>query len=277
MDPTEPNLASFDDPILRDAIRRTWGAERAPEHLRAQVMALTAQNPAAQFDPASAAAEAPAVITSLRPSIWHQPWIRYGFAAAAMVVVGFALASRLDNRPFSGPQIGAPVTFASTLSQPVAQGLVDSHDRCSTYPNHDAYPELSPGNYEAIRRRLQDQLGFPVIAGPIEEALDRGGWRFRGAAVCKVGDVPAAHLVFVRNGQAISVFSLPRSCCKTSVAESQACEDANPDHPSALFVWSNGVHCVVGSSDDRSLSVDEVRSVLEHLRPTVAGNGPAPR
>jgi hypothetical protein len=274
MDQTEPNLTSFDDPALKGGIRRTWGAERAPDALRARVMALTGQNPDEQ--PAKHAS-APAVIASIRPSVWRHPWTRYGMAAAAMVVVGFGLASSLDNRPVGGVGRGTPVTMASALPGPIAKGLVDSHDRCTTFPDHHAYPELSPGNYEAIRRRLQDNLGFPVIAGPIEEALGRGGWRFRGAAVCTVGDVRAAHLVFVRNGQAISVFSLPRSCCKSPGAESQECEDANPDHPIALFVWSNGVHCVVGSSEDRSLSVDEVRAVLEHLRPTVAGNAPAPR
>jgi hypothetical protein len=269
MDSTESNLTSFDDPTLKGAIQRTWGAERAPDDLRARVMALTGQNPA---ELAAEGASAPAVIASIRPSAWRHPWTRYGFAAAAMVVVGFGLASRLDNRPIGGSEHGTPVTMASALPAPIAKGLVDSHDRCSTFPSHDAYPELSPGNYEAIRRRLQDHLGFPVIAGPIEQALDRGGWKFRGAAVCKVGDVPAAHLVFVRNGQAISVFSLPRSCCHSPGSESHACEDPNPDHPIALFVWSDGLHCVVGSSEDRSLSVDEVRAVLEHLRPTIAGN-----
>jgi hypothetical protein len=273
MDTTEPNLTSFDEPTLKGAIQRTWGAERAPDDLKARVMALTGQNPEEQ--PADEAS-APVVIASIRPSVWRHPWIRYGLAAAAMVVVGFGLASRLDNRP-RGSGVGTPVTMATALSAPIAKGLVDSHDRCSTFPNHDGYPELSPNNFEAIRRRLQDRLGFPVIAGPIEEALGRGGWRFRGAAICNVGDVQAAHLVFVRNGQAISVFSLPRSCCHSPGSESHECEDPNPDHPTALFVWSDGLHCVVGSSEDRSLSVDEVRAVLEQLRPTIAGNGAAPR
>ena len=89
------------------------------------------------------------------------------------------------------------------------------------------------------------------------------------------GDHDAAHLVFVRAGQAISIFSLPRSICNDTGGDPRECEDANPDHPVAVFVWSDGVHCVVGSSTDRSLSVDQVRSVLEHLRPTLPA--PPPR
>src|SRR6188474_1526922 len=123
MEPTEPNLTPFDDPGLKAAVRRAWGAQQAPESLRARVMADRS---------------APAVIGTIRPapapmgspSFWQQPWLRYGFAAAAMVVVGFGLAAMLDRtRDRTG--LGAEVTFASTVPQPVAHDLLESHDRCT--------------------------------------------------------------------------------------------------------------------------------------------------
>jgi hypothetical protein len=272
MGPTEPNLASFDDPGLKAAVRRAWGSETAPEALRAKVNSLRSSRAA----PSQVVAP-PAVIGSIRPSFWQQPWLRYGFAAAAMVLLGFGIAYKLDpnHSGRSSGISGTEVTYASTVPQPVARELLESHDRCSKYADHNAYPDLSPDDFSTIRQRLEKRLGFPVLAGNVEEALGRNGWKFKGAAVCKVGDVDAAHLVFVRAGQAISIFSLPRSICNDTGGDPRECEDANPDHPVAVFVWSDGVHCVVGSSTDRSLSVDQVRSVLEHLRPTLPA--PPPR
>jgi hypothetical protein len=190
-----------------------------------------------------------------------------------MVVVGFGLAAMLDRtRDRTG--LGAEVTFASTVPQPVAHDLLESHDRCTKYLDHNAYPDLTRDDFATMRQRLEKRLGFPVLAGNVEEALGRNGWKFKGAAVCKVGDVDAAHLVFVRDGQAISIFSLPRGTCRSPDGDPHEVDDANPDHPIAVFVWSDGVHCVLGSSTDRSLSVDQVRSVLEHLRPSLPAPAP---
>lgn len=267
MEPTDAYLSTFDDPGLKAAVRRAWGHERAPEALRAKVMPL-ASNTSRNGE------SAPAVIGTIQPSWWQRPSLRYGFAAAAMILVGFGIAYRLDDTPFGrdpvgGGVSGTEVSFVSTVPGPIAQGLRDSHDRCSKYPNHNVYPEISRDDYAAMRQRLERHLGFPVLAGNVEEALGRNRWNFKGAAVCKVGNVDAAHLVFVRDGKAISIFSLPPDSCRHAGRNSHECEDPNPDHPVAVFVWSDGVHCVVGSSTDRSLSVDQVRSVLEHLRPTL--------
>ena len=262
MDSTETNFASFDDPRLQAAVRGAWGAERAPQSLRARVEAMAAAERARGFE---ANAVAPAIFGTIGPNttapavarpprFWQQPWLRYSFAAAAMVLVGFGLAHRLDDTPFGRDDFartgtgGTEVTFASALPPPIRHGMLESHERCQKF-DHNAYPDLPADNFPAVRERLEKHLGFPVLAG----------------------DVDAAHLVFARAGQAISLFSLPRNCCHAArSADARECEDPNPDHPVALFVWSDGVHCVVGSSTDRSLSVDQVRSVLEHLRPTLA-------
>ena len=289
MESTDTNIASFDDPGLKAAVRGAWGAERAPQSLRAKVEAMAAAERAREFE---AGAAAPAVfgtigpdtappgvatppVVAAPPRFWQQPWLRYGFAAAAMVLVGFGIAHRLDDTPFGRDDFaqtgtgGTDVTLAS-LPPPIRQGMLEKHERCQKF-EHNAYPDLPAGNFAAVRERLEKQLGFPVLAGDVEEALGRNGWRFQGAAVCKVGGVNAAHLIFVRNRQAISLFSFPRDCCKTAPTGGvREGEDSNADHPVALFVWSDGVHCVVGSSTDRSLSVDQVRAVLEHLRPTLA-------
>src|SRR5437763_9944394 len=123
---TEPNFASFDEPGLKAAVRRAWGSEVAPESLRAKVSCLRSDHVAAsQVDPL------PAVIGSIRPSFWQQPWLRYGFAAAAMMLLGFGIAYKLDptRSGRSSDLSGTEVTFTSTVPPPVARELLESHER----------------------------------------------------------------------------------------------------------------------------------------------------
>jgi len=273
MQPQRSDIPAFDDPGLKAAVRRAWGTDRAPDTLRSRVLAV------AHAQPKSSAPAAAGTIRPDRPTLWQHPWLRYGLAAAAMVVVGFGLAYRLDHdrstNELTGTATGTPVTFTSSaVPRSITDPLIQSHERCRRVPTHNAFPNLSHDNFNAVRAQLERRLGFPVLAGPIEQPLGRDGWRFRGAAVCRVGDVDAAHLLFVRGPQAISLFSLPRSGVLAPGPEPRRCEDANPDHPIAVFVCSDGVHCVVGSSPDRSLSVDQVRAVLDHLRPTLPASAP---
>lgn len=274
MEPNEPLFPTFDDPGFRGAVRRAWGAERCPDVLRARVMAALAETPRSRVDAAPPAVIATIPPTTSQPSFWQHPWLRYGLAAAATVLIGFGVAYRLDDTPFGSERLGTgtEVTFTSTVPPTIAQGLVASHERCSKFEDHSG-AEIPADDFAAMRRRLEKRLKFPVLAGDVEEALGRDGWEFKGAAVCKVGDVEAAHLVFARDRQAISIFSLPPWSCKHS-GLAHECEDPNADHPIAVFVWSDGVHCVVGSSTDRSLSVHQVRAVLEHLRPTLPAPSP---
>lgn len=273
MDRNDTDFLNFDDPGLKAAVGRVWGGERCPDAVRARVLAVASSVAGVPAPPRQDRDVRSPVITAMRPRFWQQPWAGYGLAAAATVLIGFGVAYRLDNTPFGRDRVGGldgtAVTFASTVPPAIAQGLRDSHDRCIKYLSHSPSPDLTNETFSAIRERLERRLHFPVLAGSVEEALGRDGWQFKGAAVCKVGDVDAAHLVFARRDQAISVFSLPPSSCHRAGRETRECEDPNPDHPVAVFVWSDGVHCVVGSSADRSVSVDEVRSVLEHLRPSL--------
>lgn len=266
MEPAETQPV-FDDPALKTAVTRAWAGERAPDGLRRRVMELAA----AQREE-DRLRIVPAVAPASRGGVWRHPWTRYGLAAAAMVAIGFGLASRLDHRQ-GGLDLGGGNTLAVTpvLPASLAKELVQRHDRCRQVNASHGLSQTPQGNFDDIRQKLHERLGFPVLAGPIDDGTGRPaeGWTFRGAAVCPVNNVEAAHLVFSRGNQVISVFSLPRGACPTAHGDEEA-EDANPDHPIAVWVWSDGVHCVVGSSDDRSLSVDQVRSVLEHLRPTVA-------
>lgn len=261
---TDPNLAGFDDPALKAAVARAWAGERAPELLRQRVLQLAAANHPLAEQPRRLTAAAP------RRNLWRHPWLRYGLAAAAMVVVGFGVAYRLDDHRNDLTVGTTPVAVVPALPASLARELVDRHERCRQFNTGHRLPDVPQQSFETIRDSLTKRLGFSVLAGPIDDGTGRPatGWTFRGAAICPVNNIEGAHLVFSRGDQVISVFSLPRGACPAAHRDEEA-EDANPDHPIAVWVWSDGVHCVVGSSDDRSLSVEQVRSVLEHLRPTV--------
>ena len=270
MSTTHPN--SFEEPELKAAVRRVWGGETAPAALRERVQAMgigAASAPAADITPVAAGQR--------QSWTWPLRYPRsvYGLAAAAMMVIGFAVAYQLDQPPtrpvYWGSTVSSATHSTSNPSMPpavlpasVAERLVDVHSRCARLPVHNAFRDIPRDDFDALRRRLENELGFPVLAGPIDGG--RGDWVFRGGAICPVGQVPAAHLVFSRKGQAVSVFSLPRAAFPQA-NDDEVDEDRNPDHPLTVFVRPGGIHCIVGSSSDGSLSPEDLRLIGERLRP----------
>src|SRR5687768_4056924 len=134
MAPIDPN--SFDDPTLKDAVRRVWGGEAAPAALRQRVEAMGIGTVSA---PASAVLAGGGSRRAGWGTLFRHPMSVYGLAAAAMVVIGFGLASRMNEGPkgqWAGGrtgQYGTPAT--QVLPASVAKGIVDVHDNCrKNYP-----------------------------------------------------------------------------------------------------------------------------------------------
>jgi hypothetical protein len=278
MTTTDPN--SFNDPDLKAALRRVWGNQAAPADLRQRVYAMgigAARAPSAGLTPA------------LRPrsSAWvwplRHPRPLYGLAAALMMVLGFGIAYQIDQSSPSGsgsrsgssgyatvvgpslsngPATVPATTLPSALPPSLTDRLADAHTRCVGYPDHDGFKDLGPSDFGSLRQRLENELGFSVLAGAIGD--DESGWEFKGAAVCPVGQVASAHLLFKRRGQAVSLFSLPRACCPQA-RTGDVFEDGDTDHPTAVFVRPGGIQCVVGSSRDGSLTSQDVRLIGERL------------
>lgn len=263
MAPIEPN--SFDNPALKDAVRRVWGGETAPAPLRQRVEAMGLGGAVGPAGPvlASGAVRRRGIGAAVR-----HPWSIYGLAAAAMVLVGFVLASRLNEGPRTEWAGGRSVQYSTNAMQvlpaSVAKGIVDVHDRCrQNYPDHQQFKDVPREDFESLRRRLENELGFPVLAAPLDAG--EGGWDFRGGAICPVENHRASHLVFVRKGQIVSVFSLPRESCPGAHG-AQECEDPDPDHPLIVIVRPDGIHCIIGSSPDKSLSPEQLKRIGDRLR-----------
>jgi hypothetical protein len=261
MTSTDPN--SFSDPALKDAVRRVWGAQVAPRNLRDRVEAMgigAATAPAADLTP------------SLSPQ--RRGWFRglrhprtlYSLAAAVALLIGFSVAYQLDQRspdPFAIAPQPANLGSRGVLPASVARDLIDVHARCTAAASHDSFRDVPRDDFPSLRRRLERTLGFPVLAAPLDDG--EGRWSFKGASLCPVDRVAASHLVFVRDRQAVSIFSLPRAAFPQARGD-ELLEDPNPDHPLAVFIRGDGVHCVVGSSADRSLSPQQLHAICDHLQ-----------
>ena len=181
----------------------------------------------------------------------------YGLAAAAVILIALGLSLRYWHGPSNK-------SLALTLPGTLAADLVARHDSCVQLPDHHG-PGFDRDDFAKIGNEMEQKLGFPVLSSNLT-----GSWTFHGASVCFVGNIRSAHLVFERDGkQFLSFFSLPPTAVKNS---SDGAEYAEVDdrHPLAGFSTPAGFYCIVGSSTDGSLTLDQVRSMRDRLRPDVA-------
>ena len=238
---TEPN--SFEDPGLKAAIRRAWGEERCPDALRARVRE-------------SMAADGPGPVPISR-SRWSPRRPLAGLAWAAIVLIAVALVLKFSR------STGHHDVAVGPLPASLSSELVERHDKCCAAPDHHM-PGLSRDNFAEIQKELHQKLGFPILS-----ADPTGGWQFHGGSICRVGDTPSGHLVFQRGKEFVSLFSLPHQFV-AGVMNSGDCLQIASEHPMAGFVTPNGFYCIVGSSSDGSLTLEQVRSMRDDLRGDVA-------
>jgi hypothetical protein len=242
---------SFNDPALRAAVRRVWSDERAPFELRQQIAALCSGKPATR---------------GTRPS--HEPLsmrIRsnlYQLAAAAILLLAIGIAFADWNMGGRGPRRAPRVVALPTA---LANDLYARHDADVNAPDHKLVG-VSQTDFKAMGRQLQDRLNFPVLAAN----LPGKGWKFHGANVCKVGKTVTAHLMFDLNGKEyVSIFSMP----VTEVADStRACDysEVITKHYMAGFTTEVAFYCVVATSVDDSITIEEVRTLRDELKPFLA-------
>ena len=129
----------------------------------------------------------------------------------------------------------------------------------------DGYRRVRSERRNRIRVTLSRQALHRGLNNPTPPLDDE--WEFAGAAVCPVDSYPCSPLVDRRRGQnvAVSIFSLPRHSCANINGEWE-CEYHDPRHPMAGVIADGGVYCVIGSSPDGSLTLNDVRQIFEDLR-----------
>ena len=238
---------SFNDPALRAALRRAWSDEKAPPELRQRITALAPRQAAParrHVDPLSLRLRSPL----------------YGLAAAAVFVLAVGMVFNAWTGGRGGPD-RAPRAIA--LPATSADALFASHDAWTKSRGHRV-PGSTSGSFEVVSQQLHKRLGFPVLAA------DLPGWKFDGAAVSNVANTKSAQLFFDSDGkQFVSVFSLPASFIQGVAPGCDYCQ-ANDKHAMAGFATPSGFYCVVGSSTDGSLTLDNIRILRDGLRPQLA-------
>jgi hypothetical protein len=151
------------------------------------------------------------------------------------------------------------MTAAPTIPVTFMLEMVHTHDNCAKLADHHKIPGDNPEG-------LRDKLSQPGI--PANTTNLGGEWKFKGAGLCDVGQQKAAHLLFVRADEFVSIFSLqpPEGCGYGS----DSYEEMVEKHPVAGFRRGEALYCVVGSSAKRDLTAADLRPVLEKVRASVA-------
>ena len=258
--------SEFEDPGFKAAVRRTVGREAAPPSLRAKVESLLATE-AVALTTADATSggpgSSPAAPAPRRPGrlvIDRNFWRTAAAAACVLIALSF-MAYQIREQFFPPSRIAyAPGVAGITVPEAVVVHLTRTHDNCSRLEDHHKIPGDNP---EALREKLT--AGAGVTASTISLGAD---WKFKGAGICAVGDKQAAHLLFVRADEYVSIFSMlaPEECGYSTEDYAALYEK----HPVAGFRQGSALYCVVASSSKRDMSKDELNPVLDKMRTAVA-------
>jgi hypothetical protein len=153
-----------------------------------------------------------------------------------------------------------PMTFAIEM--------VRTHQNCAKLPDH----HLAAGgnDFDALRDTLSQQEGIKVFAAALGD-----DWQFKGAGICKVGDTPAAHLLFARGDERVSVFSLP---FKPDYGDEGGSYSETVDHTAITgFANAGALYCVVGNkTTGGDIPMADVKPLLAKVRSSLgcpAGSG----
>lgn len=255
----------FEDPALKAAVCRAWGAECCPEAVRRGVLA--AVNP----PPTQPVQLRRPIVFPFRPVL--------GLATAALVVIAATLAwqqwpagSTTSSNPSFAPN--NPTQSSVELPASLVSDLTFQHDRCAANLVHRD-PDLAQDDPVELARQMQKVLNFPVLT----ERLPKE-WNFRGAAFCPVGTCKSAHLIYFRvvgPRKTVSVFSLPADVWPGGQGHTCAEVDPRSRHPLAGFATGRGVYFMVGSAHP-PMTLAEVRDLMSRLQTEMADDPhpPAP-
>ena len=253
----EHDEREFDQPVLKDAVRRAWGGDVAPQRLRGRISHLIATASSIDIMPAEASARS-------RWQIWTSR--AYALAAAAVVILAIGLLvlyymgqfDALGPRRFAG--MTSPVAPERT-SMPIslARSLVATHRAAGKSLDEQTGDSLDAKTYAELSLKLTADLGFPVLARSVGT-----DWKFEGAREFTVGDARGSQVLFAHGDETVSLFSLPLQC--TGGCSANSTFEAMVDgHPVAGFSRPGVAYALVGSSPSGSLSLASMTAIRDAL------------
>jgi hypothetical protein len=257
---SEP-LHEFEDPALKQAVRRAFAGEgeAAPAALRQRVEAIFAAGAVAgtKLGPAQ---EEPL----RRPdrSWWARQLTPKNAVAAAIALLAIAFMFwelRSEFITTSPPSHYARTTFPDSF----AVAMVAAHENCAKLPDHHLIPGKDPASVKAP---------LAAAAGMTVAATDLGdGWQFEGAGLCNVGGVKAAHLLFARGKDTISMISMPAPASLASFNGTYT--EVVQDHPMSGVVSGGAVYCLIASAPDHAVTSHDLELLLERVKVQVGQHG----
>lgn len=240
---SEQANSTFDDPSFRSALRKQLGSEKAPASLRSRIVTA--------LDQADANAASAATFSRPSPSPFRQQLRGLALAASVLIVIGIgAFIVMRVTAPESRP--------VAVLPKPFAEAMAQRHDTCQTVPDHQL-PGRGKDDLRLISKELRAELGFPALVTTLGD-----GWTFDGARICKVGETSTAHLLFKRDGQSLSIFSIPGRAVYATQDGAQY-QMTVGEHQIAGFVLGTTMYCVVGKSAKGDLTLTDMKKISDDL------------
>ena len=260
------DASEFDDPALKSALRRALAGDGAPAHLRGRIeLAL--------------AGVGPTLVPGDDLGGWRGHWERwrdtiYASIAAAVLALGIGVVVLQYRGAFDGRPPAYATPLDADLPAGLASAVIEQHHRGLALglpsPVAVATPvstSTSPATKDltALSTQLSGRLGVPVlVADPGAE------WALAGAGICQMGPVKAAHLLFTRGDDALSIFSLPAAGGLYKAPDNARYAAMVRGQPIVGFKRGPGLYLAVGYSAEGRVMLSDVLMVRNLLQ----GNDP---
>jgi hypothetical protein len=225
----------FEDPALKAALARSCSKDGCPLHLRQRIGQLFGKTEASENDSAE----------SMRMSSigWRWKPIHSGLALAAVLLIVVGVVGIVLSRS------------SQALPSSLQTAVITRHDLCTQNPTHTE-PGI-PQNFALLGPYLRQQLNHAVLAAN----LTKENWHFRGAAICPVGDVMSAHLVFDQAGRTLSILSLPASSYP-ALQNHKTYEGTSANHAVIARREDGAIFCLVSNDPNNQITVADLTDIL---------------
>ena len=191
-------------------------------------------------------------------------WMLWPLSLAAVIALAVGIKFRVSATTHSpaSPAL-ASLSHLPALPASLQADLVKSHEHCCHAADHH-HLNASKDDDVAIAQAMRQRLSRAVLmARPADT-----GWYFRGAAICPVGDAPAGHLVFAKNDDVVSVFSLPMAAIPNAT-DGEQFQTTIDGHPIAAFTKDGGLFCLVSSGPLGSLTEKDLAQMRDRMEDRV--------
>ena len=262
----------FEHDDLRDALRRAFPAQQAPQALRDRVTAMLRNDEMWSGDdmPVPANLTLPAGHIAPPPDSFppytHVAWFGNLFhgarrVAMAACIAGLAMGTALylaANRTATPDESQTQIADNSQVQpvHPFLQAAVFRHDELRQAPDPTQLPVGSLGPLPQVRTDVQNRMAAPMP----EADISSQGWQLIGGKSWQAPGGCIAHIFYRRGQQTLSVFIIPPDPQGRHIRVESTTQK---NHLVTTREAGQFTICVVGYSPDGKLTTQEVDRVAD--------------